>query len=232
MRFDIIIPHYGSGRPTALCLRCLQTIRRYSRDYRLIFVDNGSPELWRLESEIRQHPHVLIRNTTNLGFVRAVNQGLCFSKADRVVILNNDTEAVPEWLPKLDAALVGELGLSGPRTTADSWQGRWPAGRGVAVLPRTAMLAFFCVMIRRDVIHRVGYLDEQFGVGFGDDDDYCRRAHKLGYRLGLVTDLVIPHHHRTTFRTLYSDGQIRSMQRCALEKFRKKHARKAGTLRF
>jgi len=222
-RYDLIVPHYGAGALTILSRRCLETIRRYSRNYRLIFVDNGSPEFSALEPEIRRHPHLLIRNTDNVGFVRAVNQGLYSSLAERIVILNNDVEAVPEWLDRLDAALVGNIGLAGPRTTARSWQGRCPAGRGAVVLPRTAMLAFFCVMIRRDVAHKVGYLDQRFGVGFGDDDDYCYRAHQLGYRLALVRDLVIPHHHRSTFRALYTDRQIQRMQHAALGKYRAKH---------
>lgn len=224
-RYDLIIPHYGSGRLTAVCLRCLETIRAYSADYRLIFIDNGSPEFDALEPELDNHPHLLIRNTQNLGFVRAVNQGLWSSTADRIVILNNDVEAVPGWLTKLDGALSHNVGISGPRTTAKSWQGEWPAGDGIFVLPRSAMLAFFCVMIRRDVVEQVGFLDEQFGVGFGDDDDYCNRTQAAGFRLALVLDLVIPHHHRSTFRTLYSDQQIQSMQRAALQKFRAKSGR-------
>jgi GT2 family glycosyltransferase len=227
-RYDLILPHYGTGRLTGLCLRCLKTIRRHSADYRLIFIDNASPEFDAVESELRRHRHLLIRNTENLGFVRAVNQGLKRSTAERVVILNNDTEAVPHWLSRLDAALAGNVGISGPRTTANSWQGRYPAGDGILVLPANAMLAFFCVMIRRDVVRRVGLLDEQFGVGFGDDDDYCHRAQTAGFRLALVLDLVIPHHHRSTFRTLYSEAEIRAMQQTALKKFQAKSARQAA----
>src|SRR5882724_5174804 len=153
MRYDIIIPHYGSGALTAVCKRCLESIRTHSTDYRLIFIDNGSPEFTRLEPEIRRHPHLLIRNTENLGFVRAVNEGLWASVAPRIVILNNDTEVVPGWLQSLDAALVGNVGLAGPRTNAQKcWQGKWRRRSGTVLLPRTAMLAFFCVMIRRDVV--------------------------------------------------------------------------------
>lgn len=223
MRYEIIVPHYGSGWLTDLCLRCIESIREHSRNYRLILVDNGSPEFHLLESEIRRHPHTLIRNTENLGFVRAVNQGLRSSTAARVLILNNDTEVTAGWLEKLDAALVGNVGLSGPRTTAESWQGRVSDQGGVVILPETAMLAFFCVMMRRDVLERVGVLDQQFGVGFGDDDDYCYRAQQMGFRLALVSDLVIPHHHRSTFRSLYADPEIENMQQVAMQAFRRKH---------
>jgi GT2 family glycosyltransferase len=223
MRYDIIVPHYGSSKLTDLCLRCIESIRENSWNYRLILVDNGSPEFRRLEPEVRRHPHTLIRNTKNLGFVRAVNQGLWSSTAERIVILNNDTEVVAGWLEKLDAALIQDIGLAGPRTTAGSWQGQTPDQGGIVILPETSMLAFFCVMIRRDVLETVGVLDQQFGVGFGDDDDYCYRAQRMGFRLAFVSDLVIPHHHRSTFRTLYVDDEIRNMQQTAMQTFHRKH---------
>ncbi len=224
MRYDVIIPHYGTGRLTDLCLACLRSIRAYSQDYQLILVDNASPEFDVIAPELERHPHILLRNTENLGFVKAVNQGLQISTAPRVVIMNNDTEAVAGWLEKLDVALGGEVGLSGPcTTTQESWQGlpRW-RGVGVMVLPPSAMLAFFCTMFRREVFDRVGYLDEDFGVGFGDDDEYCARAKRAGFKLALVRDLVIPHHHRSTFRSLYSDDQIRIMQSTAMARVKAK----------
>jgi GT2 family glycosyltransferase len=223
MRYDIIVPHYGLDRLTDLCLRCIKSIHEHSWNYRLILVDNGSPEFHRLEPEVRRHPHILIRNTENLGFVRAVNQGLWSSTAERIVILNNDTEAAAGWLEKLDAALIHDVGLAGPRTTAGSWQGQTADQGGSVILPETSMLAFFCVMMRRDVLQRVGVLDQQFGVGFGDDDDYCYRAQRKGFRLALVSDLVIPHHHRSTFRTLYADPEIKRLQHTAMQTFRRKH---------
>jgi GT2 family glycosyltransferase len=224
VRFDIIIAHYGSGALTEVCRRCLVSVRKYSHNYRLIFVDNNSPDLWKLEPEIRQQPHLLIRNTENTGFVKAVNQGLWSASAERIVILNNDTAVVPGWLEKLDAALIGDIGIAGPRTTTpNSWQGRWPAGKGIIVLPAGAMLAFFCAMIRHEVFQKVGYLDQNFGIGLGDDDDYCYRARLKGFRLALVLDLVIPHYHRSTFRTLYTEAEIQSMQRAALRRLRAKY---------
>jgi GT2 family glycosyltransferase len=85
------------------------------------------------------------------------------------------------------------------------------------------MLAFFCTMFKREVFDRVGLLDEAFGVGFGDDDDYCRRVLNLGYNMALVQDLIIPHHHRTTFKQLYSTNTITSLQDNAINRFYKKH---------
>lgn len=220
-KFDIIIPHWGKNRNlTNLATNCVRSIRDHSSDYRIIFVDNGTPpeEFALIEPELRGS--MVVRNTQNMGFVRATNQGLALSSAPYVVLMNNDTQAVPNWLELLAAPLELPVGLSGPLTdTQGSWQGRWQ-GRGRAIiLEKHRMLAFFCVMIRREVIDACGYLDEGFGLGFGDDDHYCWLAHQKGFRMALQQDLLIPHHHRSTFKSMFTDVEIKERQRTALDRF-------------
>jgi GT2 family glycosyltransferase len=242
MLTDIIIPHYGTGPITDLCLRCLESIRTHTlqRYYRLIFVDNGSPEFDRISPELERHEgHLLIRNTTNVGFIKAVNQGIWMSRSDQVVLLNNDTEVASWWLEKLldGFKLARNVGLVGPLMDVDKapddpifnvskpcWQSGWKIrnGGGPIILPKSAMVAFFCVMIDRAVIDKVGVLDEEFGVGFGDDDQYCLQAHQAGFEIVLQQDLAIRHHHRSTFRELYSPEQISAMQDQAMALFKAK----------
>lgn len=223
MTYDIIIPHYGTTDAlTTACRACLRSIAAYSDPalYRVIFLDNASGQFPLIEPEIRKHPHTLIRNTENLGFVKAVNQGIWLSTAPYIVLMNNDTLASPGWLEKLREPLTGKVGLCGPRTTTErSWQGRAPAGPGWRILAPGRMLAFFCTMFRREVFERVGVLDESYGVGLGDDDDYCRRAERAGWQMALRQDLVITHSHRSTFHTLYSPERVKQMQEVALAKF-------------
>ncbi|HKR63573.1 MAG TPA: glycosyltransferase, partial [Thermoanaerobaculia bacterium] len=88
---------------------------------------------------------------------------------------------------------------------------------------RVPMLAFFCTLFRRRVITEVGLLDERFGIGFGDDDDYCHRLLAAGYELAFVPGAYVVHHHRTTFRARFSDAEISAMQKANLEAFRRKH---------
>ena len=77
-------------------------------------------------------------------------------------------------------------------------------------------------MLRRDVIEKVGTLDDAFGVGLGDDDDYSFRVRRAGFKLALRQDLVVPHHHRSTFKALYSQQEIHAMQCKALDILRQK----------
>jgi GT2 family glycosyltransferase len=57
------------------------------------------------------------------------------------------------------------------------------------------MLAFFCTILRRSMIDEIGYLDEDFNDLFlGDDDEYCHRLQKAGYKLALATSTYVAHH--------------------------------------
>lgn len=223
--FDIVIPSWNMSK---YAINCLQSIRRHSVSYRVIFVDNGSDEeeLLKIRPVLEGMPHILIRNDENLGFIKATNMGIMASTAPFVVLMNNDTEAVRLWLIKLHKPFMRDktVGLTGPLTTTkDSWQGKWPKGRQGFVIRDRGMLAFFCTMFRREVFEKVGLLDENFGVGFGDDDDYCRRVLNADYKMALVQDLIIPHHHRTTFKSLYSEETIEQMQTRAIDQFYEKH---------
>jgi len=225
VKFDIIIPHYGlDATLTRLCRNCLLSIIRYSQDFRIIFIDNGSYDTEEVYEILGRRPHLLVRNHCNIGFVQAVNQGFLLSTAEYIVVMNNDTQAVSGWLSALQSGfrLQSDVGAVGPRTTADSWQGRTPWRGAPRILPKDGMLAFFCAMFRRDVIKHVGNLDESFGVGLGDDSDYCRRLHLAGYRLALVPDLVIPHHHRSTFNAVYGVRRVSEMQLEALDRYNRK----------
>lgn len=222
-KYDIIIPHYGIADTPALAVRCLETIRDYSVDYRVLFVDNGGERSGDIAAFLASMPHILIRNTENLGFVRSVNQALLLSTAPYVVLMNNDAEAAPCWLDMLRTPLeeIPRCGISGPRSTDGGWQTRTKI-RHTAVLPPGWMLAFFCTMFSRQCLDEVGLQDEAFVpyAGFGGDDHYCAMAQRKNWSLALVGELVIPHKRRTTMRALHGDAKIAEMQEAARAKAR------------
>jgi len=86
-----------------------------------------------------------------------------------------------------------------------------------------SMLAFFCVVFRREVFDKVGFLDESFGVGLGDDDDFCYRMWQANMRCALSMGTYVHHEHRSTFKMLYTDKQYQDMKRERLARFQEKH---------
>lgn len=102
-KIDLIIPSYNGA---ALLPTCLGALRKQTRqDFKVTVVDDGGSDA--TPALLAAHyPEVqLLRLERNRGLAAAVNAGLAATFAPLVVLLNNDTEAAPDWL----AALVGAL---------------------------------------------------------------------------------------------------------------------------
>ncbi|NJN15751.1 MAG: glycosyltransferase family 2 protein [Oscillochloris sp.] len=100
---DIIIPNYNGA---ALLPTCLDALRRQSRrDTRITVVDDGSSD-HSLALLAADYPEVrVLVLPQNRGLAAAVNVGIAATDAPFVVLLNNDTEAEPNWLARLVGAL-------------------------------------------------------------------------------------------------------------------------------
>lgn len=235
---DIIIPIWNEGAMTA---RCLETIRQHTKDYRLILIDNGSQQKeWEIVAkEATHHKNVrIIQNDENLGFVKATNQGIATSTSEYIVLMNNDTEAVDGWLEKLLLLfnVNDKVGVVAPMCSiAESWQnidrlkeawGEELPGKGYRNV--SDMVAFFCTVISREVIRKCGYLSEDFGIGLGDDDWYCYLVHKAKFEILISKEVVIPHHHRTSFKKLFEKEELRNIQDKNISKFKSKVAEDTG----
>jgi len=204
---------------------CIESVLKHTHypALEIIIVDNGSSdgstEYFR---QIRdEQPLVkLVRNEENLGFAGGNNSGFDVATGDIVVLLNNDTYVAPGWLYALIRQMEGsaELDLAGPVTNnigneakIDIDYGSMESMVDAAVdytwrysgkVLMVENLAFFCVAISRQVIDRIGLLDESFKGGFFEDDDYCRRAVDAGFRLGIVEDAFVHHHLSASFDQL------------------------------
>jgi GT2 family glycosyltransferase/tetratricopeptide (TPR) repeat protein/2-polyprenyl-3-methyl-5-hydroxy-6-metoxy-1,4-benzoquinol methylase len=197
--------------------QCLESLRfRTDEPFELIVVDNGSTD--GSVDYLRAQPEItLISNPDNRGFPAAANQGMQYARGQQVLLLNNDTILTTGWLRRmLDAlhsdpkiGMVGPLSnsVSGPQEIAVSYsdlasldgfaweQGRQHAGEYVDL----ERLVGFCLLIRREVVDTIGVLDERFGVGNFEDDDYCRRAQHAGYRTVVACDSFVHHFGSRTF---------------------------------
>jgi len=172
---DIIIPVFNNWKYTK---KCIDSVIKNTKDYNLIVIDNGSSD--DTATELKKLDVKVITNKANLGFVKAINQGLLNTKND-VVLLNNDTEVSKRWLEKIKKTKGDLIGVKS----------------SVEMQNNLPFISFFCVFIKRKVVDDVGYLDENIEVGLGDDLDYCIRALKAGYTLNKA-DVLVQHNHRTT----------------------------------
>jgi GT2 family glycosyltransferase len=209
---DIIIPIWNQ---LALTQRCLEAISRKTRtSHRLILIDNGSDEDTRsFLAGLAGDPSWngrLIRNEENLGFIRAVNQGLRASLAPYVCILNNDIVVTDGWLERMVefAESHPEAGLVNPEQNHDPGKpmpGDLEAFARSRVQGRGKWMELDhctggCLLIKREVTQKVGVLDEAYGAGYFEDDDYSRRARQAGYRCLRLLDTYVWHDLGASFK--------------------------------
>jgi GT2 family glycosyltransferase len=62
--------------------------------------------------------------------------------------------------------------------------------------------AMYCVAFRRDVYEKVGPLDEKFGMGMFEDDDYSHRMRLAGFRVVCAEDAFVHHYGQASFKKL------------------------------
>lgn len=204
---------------------CVESIFKFTSasDYELVLVDNassdGTPEY--LRSLEKGHANVkVILNDRNKGYAGGNNDGIRASQGQSIVLMNNDTLVTPGWLDSLLSPLEKDrsVGLISPVTNSAGNEqmiiipslneenyvevaGTY-TGRNKGHIFETNKLGFYCVALRRDVLEKVGLLDENFGMGMFEDDDYCLRARNAGYRLVINDGCFIYHKGSLSFKKI------------------------------
>ncbi len=234
MSASVIIPVWNGWKYLPRCLEAL--LAQDYPDFEIIVVDNASTDC-SADRVAERYPQVrLIRNKQNRGFAGGCNVGLQAARGNILVLLNQDTVVQSGWLRALAEALrrpdVGvagckilyadgrtiqhaggwiewPLGLTHHYGRGEEDTGQWNAPRPVEYVTGAA-LAF-----RRDVLERVGPLDEGFWPGYFEDTDFCLRVRQAGYDVWYVPDAVVLHAETTSLvdreslRLAYQRGRLR-----------------------
>lgn len=215
---DIIIPVYNSLSDTQNCLR---SIRRCSSSAinSIILVDDFSSvetSTWLAQYRDCHDDVMLVRNTENLGFTRAVMAGVDRSHAPYLLLLNSDTEVTSGWLDGMLGAMCAgpQTALVGPVSNNASYQSICPASQGDSqdhrgrspdefaalvrtftrrALPRVPFLSGFCLLVHRGAFNCARGLDsETFPNGYWDVQDLGLKLCNLGYD-SVIADNVYVH---------------------------------------
>ena len=212
----IIILTWNGKADTLECLISLQHLTYANA--RILVVDNASED-GTGEAVRNAFPGVeYLQNSSNLRFAGGNNAGIDYALhhgAEYVLLLNNDTIVEPEFLSHLIgiAAQRAAAGMFGPKIyyyhepkriwfaggKIAWWQG-WLSHIGIREHDRgqydeireVDFLTGCCLMVKREVVERIGKLDERFFL-YGEDVDWCLRATRAGFKLLYVPSATLWH---------------------------------------
>jgi len=220
---DIVIPIYNARE---LARRCIDSVLAHATgNWRMILVNDASTEAGLdqdLQHLAQKEPRVLVlKNDTNEGFVRSANRGMRRAAGRDVLLLNSDTEVYSGFLERLQSCAYAEASVgvvsplsnnatlcSVPEMGKDNPipEGFTPqsfaeliAAISQRLRPELVTAVGFCMYVKTSVFERIGYFDEMFGRGFGEENDFCERAKKAGFKIRLADDVFVLHKGRASF---------------------------------
>lgn len=242
-KVSILILTFNNIIISKICLHSIYCNTTYP-NFEVIVVDNASTDetpVW-LKTYSKTHPNLkVILNSDNLGFAGGNNQAAREASGEYLIFLNNDTVVTQGWIERLLAQFRSdpEIGLIGPVTNATGNEALIPTryttpaemeafaqDRSIAMFMRSfdiRMLAFYCVMARKDQYENMGGLDERYAVGMFEDDDLAVRYHQQGLRVVCAEDVFIHHFQRASFGKIETEKYQK-----IFEENRKKYEEKWG----
>jgi len=176
---SIIIPTYNK---LSLLKTCIESIIDHTdlTNTEVIIVSNGCKD-GTIEYVSNLDPSFkLIQWPEPIGYPNAVNMGICASKGEYIILLNNDVKLLSNtWLPLLIDPFITKQSAGVTGLVKDLWNNKpW--------------VIFFCASVKKEVFNKVGLLDITFTPGTGEDVDFCLRAGAAGYTIHQIPEQVLP----------------------------------------
>jgi GT2 family glycosyltransferase/glycosyltransferase involved in cell wall biosynthesis len=221
-RTTIVLPVFNAYEATSGCLASLAKHADFEIS-RVLMINDGSsdPQIGRLLAQYAELDGFhLLKNEANLGYTRTINVGIGWAGDDDVLLLNSDTIVTPKFLDglrrtALAASDIGTVTAMGDNAGAFSFpEFNQPNPKServshddhaAAIVERTASCepvevptgSGFCMYIRRALFNEIGLFDEEaFPRGYGEENDFCMRALKSGWR-NVISPSAYVFHERT-----------------------------------
>ncbi|MBN9889809.1 glycosyltransferase [Salipiger abyssi] len=222
----LILPVYNAFD---LLPEVLERIARHSGSaWRLLVLEDASPDA-RVRPFLRdwcagRECVTLLENGSNLGFIGSVNRGFAEALArwpeDPVVLVNADALVPEGWLPRLlapladaDVASVTPMSndaeiftvpaicqrndlVPGDADALDAVAAGFHPQAGLTEAPTGVG---FCMALAPQFLARIPQFDTIFGRGYGEENDWCRKAAALGGRHLCAPNVFVEHRGGQSF---------------------------------
>lgn len=215
-RCDIVLPVYNG---LTYVRRCIESLLAYTPNerYHLFIMDDAGDAMTAayLREIAQRHPHItLVRNTTNLGFIKNCNKGMSLGNAPYVLLLNSDVIVTPNWLKGLlDAAEQHPSIAAVNPLTNYAANINLPIAPGLNFFDMHAYVqqhasresfdivtsVGFCLLLRREALEATGLFDEIYGMGYCEESDLAMRLTTSGWRTVTAPWVYVYHKGGATF---------------------------------
>jgi O-antigen biosynthesis protein len=210
---SVIIPVHNKFSVTYDCLKSIQEALP-KRSFEIIIVDDCSDDETILAALVVSGGVQVLRNATNLGFVRTCNAGAAVAKGKYLLFLNNDTLVKDGWLDELAETFeqVPNVGIAGSKLLfadgklqeaggiiwrlGDGWnwgRGRDPTELMFCYLRDVDWVSGAALMIEAGVFQKLDGFDPVFAPGYYEDTDLAFRVRALGKRVVMQPASEIVH---------------------------------------
>ena len=200
-KFSVIVLFYNrTPELLEMTKRCVESVKKYSQDYELILVDNGST----VRHDWENHCDTYIRLKENMGCSGGWNAGLKVSRGKYKVIIGDDTEVSPNWLEGMAKCFeYPDCGVANPYVE------HLPIGIGIK--EDYKWFSGACFMVTQETLDKVGYFrgDLYFPTD-SEDRDYWMRVYKAGLKCYKNFGVKIKHLEGQTSKAPDLGGQSRS----------------------
>lgn len=234
----VVVVLYNQAGLSLLCLRALSDSVDVS--FETIIVDNASSDRMPQLLERLDGARIL-RQESNLGFLRAVNLAAEQATGEHLLLLNNDAVVEPQTLATAVARLAAEADVGAVGGPILLWDGRlqeagsiiWRDGSclgyGRGDSPDAPAYRFvrdvdYCsgafLMVRRALFDQLGRFDEAFAPAYYEETDFSVRLWVAGHRIVYDPKVRVKHFE---FASDTGGGTAMTLQARNRERFVAKH---------
>ncbi len=239
---SVIIPAYNQISYT---YRCLASILANTEDvtYEVIVADDVSTDGTRFLPMYCRGISV-VRNETNLGFLKNCNHAVQTARGQYLFFLNNDTQVRPGWLSSLVRLIESDptIGMVGSKLVYPDGRLQeaggifWREGNGwnygkfddpdkpeYNYVKDVDYISGAAIMLSRKLWDQIGGFDERFAPAYCEDADLAFAVRKAGYRVVYQPQSVVVHYEGISNGTDTGSG-VKAYQTVNMEKLKEKWA--------
>ena len=202
-----------------LTSNCIDSLNKSNyKNFKIILVDNEYSEKSLIDLRNKHKELIVFKEKNNLGFAGGNNIGIRYALEndyDYIMLLNNDTEVKENFILPLVERIEKDHFLGAVQPLILNFSNKsiiWNAGgklnkflgitstrlnnklnSSIVFDDYTDWISGCCILIKSEILTKVGLLDEKF-FNYYEDVDWSLRMKNLGYDLGFVKESIIYHH--------------------------------------